>query len=465
MQCPAALLKASRFHLKHIPFVYRYQVGSSGVKNDQGKSTTNRIHPRSPARNYRSYSLLSWHFPAHTFRVCVNDLLLTNASILAASISDMPEEVINDTALKPEAVETGTSTEKEASLSQRQIHSSRKFDLLQEIRRLKESPQPSSTPTSPEGSDLSSAPPKWFLYNSEMESSIARFHEAASLFRLGDPIKILLFMKSNDLPEIAENYERASWKSANGQLRNYDPEYDDGGINAFLKGEIIETCAHLLARGIRVKSASSDLLRELGDLLSDPELQELVKIYGALFVSNLNTDILRSMPEVDRFESAPIAASIFGDEERVLEFLREETKREIDRPADIFSRLIEASASGMEEASRIIERRMQEAVSGARSDGEDGSRMSILTGIGEASSRLKANAEKKLRVARLRRLFRISLTAIAAYAGAVLLGANTQFQALIPCVAAAGIWIIEPAPKRKNSGRRSRGTASRLRRR
>lgn len=281
----------------------------------------------------------------------------------------------------------------------------------------------------------------------------AEINELLEAIRSGDIIDILYFMKTHDVVAIASAYKSTGTESLETIIKKADPEFDDGSIHSFLKDEIIETCAHLLARAIRKGQLSSQVLAELGDLLSNPEIQGVIQAYGAMFVANLHLDILKSLPEIDRFETAPILSSIFGSEEEVLRYLKDEISKE--QGLDPATRIIDSASIALQDAAKKIEEALQE-IHIAGQKGGAGVRGVAISGIKDASRQLRMHAEAKREKAKMRRIFRVATAVCIGILVAVFGNANSAFRVLVPCLLGYGAWLASSVPQAKNSraGRR-----------
>ncbi|NMC62704.1 MAG: hypothetical protein GYA55_05985 [SAR324 cluster bacterium] len=263
--------------------------------------------------------------------------------------------------------------------------------------------------------------------------------------------RLAQFMKDHDVPKLASAYESVRGQSLESKIKEVDPEFDDGCIRSFLKEELLETCSQLLARAIRKGHLTSLMLSELSQGLSDPELRELIETYGVMFVSNLSTDILHSLPEIDRFEAAPIVSTLFGTEKEVLHFLKEEAERYHD--LDPTNSIIDAVSITLQEAAKSLEKTLQETLRTGDAVGV-GLRGAVNSRIKEASRKLQENARAKRERAKMQRLFRVAAAATLGLLFSVLGNANTTFKCVLPVICGYGAWLTTPVPLLRNPRRR-----------
>ncbi len=269
--------------------------------------------------------------------------------------------------------------------------------------------------------------------------------ELIAVVQGGDILEILRYMKTHNVAHIAAEYEKATGVSLEAWIRDADPDFDDGCIRSFVKGELIETCAHLIHQNVHAGALSANLIGQLGDILSDPDLQSLIETYGIMFLANMNLDILYSLPEVDRFEVAPVLVNMFGSEQEVLTYLKDEIEREM-MYGDPVTGVINAASLQLQDAAKIIEERLRESLQ-PRWPGGSGARSAVAGSIREASKKLKAHAERKRKSERMMRIFRIAAAAALGLTLAVLGGANPVFKIAVPILCGYAAWIFSPAPQ------------------
>lgn len=273
-----------------------------------------------------------------------------------------------------------------------------------------------------------------------LESDVA---ELLSIIQAGDILDILQYMKTHDVSQIAEEYEKATGVSLEARIKDADPEFDDGCVRSFVKEELIESCAYLIHQNVHSGTLKANILEQLGDILSDPELQGIIQTYGVMFVANMNLDILNSLPEVDRFDVAPALVKMFGSEQEILQYLKKEIEREM-MYADPVTRVINAASVQLQDAAKIIEERLRESMQPGWTGGS-GVRSAVSGSIREASKKLKAHAEHKQKKEKMMRMFRIAAAAALGLALAVLGGANPVFKIAVPILCGYAAWVFSPS--------------------
>lgn len=103
--------------------------------------------------------------------------------------------------------------------------------------------------------------------------------------------------------------------------------------------EIKEACSHLLSKMMNRHELNLESLSNLSEVLSDPELQALLDTLGSFSLGNLGADILKSLPEIDRFEGASYLERIITPEKSHKDILSEIFLQEY-YPQDPISRFL-----------------------------------------------------------------------------------------------------------------------------